>query len=91
MNCYVTDIVFDSTGLKVYGEGEWKVRQHGTSKRRTWRKLHIGLNPHSQEIIAAELTENGVGDAETGEAMLNDLEGNVNRVYGDGAYDGKGF
>jgi hypothetical protein len=30
-----TDLVFDSTGLKVYGEGEWKVRQHGKSKRRT--------------------------------------------------------
>jgi hypothetical protein len=30
-------VVIDSTGIKVYGEGEWKVRQHGVSKRRTWR------------------------------------------------------
>lgn len=45
-----TDIVFDSTGLKVYGEGEWKVRIHGTSKRRTWRKLHIAMDPNSGEI-----------------------------------------
>ncbi len=35
---------FDSTGLKIFGEGEWKVRQHGYSKRRTWRKLHLGVN-----------------------------------------------
>lgn len=36
-----TDIVFDSTGVKVYGEGKWKVRQHGKGKRRTWRKVHL--------------------------------------------------
>ena len=35
-------LVVDSTGLKVYGEGEWKVGQHGWTKRRTWRKLHVG-------------------------------------------------
>ena len=39
------NIVMDSTGLKIYGEGEWKVRMHGVSKRRTWRKLHVGANP----------------------------------------------
>jgi hypothetical protein len=39
------DIVIDSTGLKVYGEGEWKVRKHGVGKRRTWRMLHLGCNP----------------------------------------------
>jgi hypothetical protein len=41
------DIVMDSTGLKVYGQGEWKVRTHGKSKRRTWRKLHIGVDRQS--------------------------------------------
>ncbi|MCK6539553.1 MAG: IS5 family transposase, partial [Anaerolineales bacterium] len=50
------DIVMDSTGLKIYGEGEWKVRQHGVSKRRTWRKLHLGANPEDGEIQAALLT-----------------------------------
>jgi len=43
------DIVLDSTGLKVYGEGEWKVRTHGKSKRRTWRKLHLAVDPRSGE------------------------------------------
>lgn len=34
-------VIFDSTGLKVYGEGEWKVKVHGKSKRRTWRKFTL--------------------------------------------------
>jgi hypothetical protein len=59
-------IVVDSTGLKVYGEGEWKVRQHGTSKRRTWRKLHLSVAEATQEIQAVVLTEAGVDDAEAG-------------------------
>ena len=66
------DIVFDSTGLKVYGEGEWKVRQHGASKRRTWRKLHLGMDPDSKEIIVADLTSNGVGsgDGQIGKNLM---------------------
>src|SRR4030067_822678 len=57
-------MVLDSTGLKVYGEGEWKVRQHGYSKRRTWRKLHLGVDEATGEIEAALLTGAGVADAE---------------------------
>ena len=59
----VTDIVMDSTGLKVYGEGEWKVRKHGAGKHRTWIKLHIALDEVSQQIQAVSLTSNGVDDA----------------------------
>ena len=47
-------IIFDSTGLKVHGEGEWKVKMHGKSKRRTWKKLHIGLDAETQDIICCE-------------------------------------
>lgn len=88
-----TDIVFDSTGLKVYGEGEWKVRQHGASKRRVWKKLHIGIDPKSQEIIVAELTTNGIGagDAETAEKLIKRISKNITRVFGDGGYDGINF
>ena len=50
------DLVMDSTGLKIYGEGEWKVRTHGKSKRRTWRTLHLGVDPESGEIEAVALT-----------------------------------
>ncbi len=48
------DVVVDSTGLKVFGEGEWKTRKHGVSKRRTWRKLHLAVNPDTQEILAID-------------------------------------
>ncbi|MBM3198729.1 MAG: IS5 family transposase [Chlamydiae bacterium] len=87
------DIVFDSTGLRVFGEGEWKVRQHGRSKRRTWRKLHIAVDPDSGEIILAEATSNGkgCGDAETAKPMLKKLPKSVCRVFGDGSYDGLEF
>jgi len=86
-----TDLVFDSTGLKVYGEGEWKVRQHGKSKRRTWRKLHIAMDPKTQEIILSELTLNSVGDAEIGADLLKKAPNSVKAVYGDGAYDKLSF
>jgi len=80
-------VVVDSTGLKVYGEGEWKVRQHGWSKRRTWRKLHLALDTESQEIVAWEVTTNGVDDAACVEPLLKQIEAPVERLIGDGAYD----
>jgi hypothetical protein len=86
-----TDIVFDSTGLKVYGEGEWKVRTHGVSKLRTWRKLHLAIDPASGEIVVAKLTDNSAGDAPSAVDMLDSVHGNVQRVYGDGAYDSMNF
>jgi hypothetical protein len=81
------DIVMDSTGLKVYGEGEWKVRTHGKSKRRTWRKLHIGADPESGEIEAVALTENSVDDAEMAEPLLNQIDQPIDHFAADGGYD----
>ena len=80
-------LVFDSSGLKVYGEGEWKVRQHGADKRRTWRKLHIALDPDSQEVVLAELTPASTADAEVGEHLLKKAGKRVKKVWGDGAYE----
>jgi hypothetical protein len=80
-------IVMDSTGLKVYGEGEWKVRQHGYSKHRTWRKIHIALNPEDGIIHAAEMTTNGVDDAAMVKPVLEKIKGDVKIFSGDGAYD----
>jgi Transposase DDE domain len=57
-------LIIDSTGIKVYGEGEWKVRQHGLSKLRTWRKLHLALDEGSGEILAAVVSTNDWGDSE---------------------------
>lgn len=84
-------IIFDSTGLKVYGEGEWKMRTHGKSKRRTWRKFHIGIDAETQDIVCCELTKNNKGDAEIGERMLKSLEGKIESARGDGAYDASRF
>jgi len=83
----VTNIVIDSTGLKVYGEGEWKVRQHGISKRRIWRKLHLAVCPDSHEIIFEILTENNVADCDVYPKLLEVMPKSVKRTYGDGAYE----
>jgi hypothetical protein len=85
----VTDIAVDSTGLKVYGEGEWKVRKHGYSKYRTWMKLHVGIDITTQQIEVVVLTDNSVDDAEPVKEMLNSVkEGKrVKSFRGDGAYD----
>ena len=50
-------VLIDSTGLKVFGEGEWKMRTHGKEKRRTWRKLHLAVDTATREILAVRLTE----------------------------------
>ncbi|KAA6334962.1 hypothetical protein EZS27_016770 [termite gut metagenome] len=77
----------DSTGLKVYGEGEWKVRKHGFSKHRTWRKLPVCIDLDTQEILSVELTGNEEDDATVGSKMLERKTGNILRFYGDGSYD----
>jgi hypothetical protein len=87
----VRNIIFDSTGLKVYGEGEWKVKIHGKGKRRTWRKFHIGIDATTQDIVVCEMTKNNEGDGAVGEVMLDQIKGKIDKVYGDGAYDGSGF
>jgi hypothetical protein len=81
------DLVMDSTGLKIYGEGEWKVRTHGKSKRRIWRKLHLSVDRHSGEIQAAELTEAGVSDDAMGAAMLMQIGQPIDSLAADGIYD----
>lgn len=81
------DIVMDSSGLKIFGEGEWKVRSHGKSKRRTWRKLHVAVDPHSGEIQAAALTTNSVSDSQMVASLLAQIERPIERFAGDGGYD----
>ncbi len=81
------NIVMDSTGLKIYGEGEWKVRMHGVSKRRTWRKLHVGANPEDGEIQAVILTENNVSDDAAVKVLLEQIEQEIVKFAADGAYD----
>lgn len=80
-------VVVDSTGVKVYGEGEWKVRQHGYSKRRTWLKLHLGVDESTGEILAAVVSTHNVSDDEAFGALLAGIDGEIEAVSADGAYD----
>lgn len=82
-----TDLVLDSSGFKIYGEGEWKVRQHGKQKRRRWKKFHIGICPKTHEIIVAEVSELETADCEIGPKLLKKAPRSVNVVTADGAYD----
>lgn len=81
------NLVLDSTGLKLYGEGEWKVRKHGYSKHRTWRKLHVGADPEKGEIQAVLLTTNSVSDDAAVPDLLDQIEEPLSACTADGAYD----
>ena len=80
-------LVIDSTKLEVVGEGEWKVRQHGDSERRTRIKLHLAIDPGSHEIRAAMVREPGVTDAEALPDPLEQEQGPIEGVEADGVYD----
>lgn len=85
------EVAIDSTGLKVYGEGEWKVRKHGVSKRRVWRKLHVAIDVNTQEIIDVALTGHEKDDAAVAQEII---EGRIEKIAtfrGDGAYDDFGL
>ncbi len=83
-------VVVDSTGLKIFGEGEWKVRQHGVGKRRTWRKIHLAVDEAAKDIIGIEFTSADWGDSEILPDLLGQVEGELSQVSADGAYDTKG-
>jgi IS5 family transposase len=80
-------LVVDASGLKIFGEGEWKVRQHGYDKRRTWRKLHIGVDESSKLVVAASLTKSNYADDKKLPDLLNQYKGQLHQVSADGAYD----
>lgn len=80
-------LVVDSSGVKVFGEGEWKVRQHGYSKRRTWRKIHLAIDEATGEILSGELTANSIHDSHVVSTLLSDIERDLEAFGGDGAYD----
>lgn len=80
-------LALDTTGLKVYGEGEWKVKQHGWVKHRLWRKFHLAINTQTHYIEAFELTDLGVQDCEGAALLMKQITDPVDSVRGDGAYD----
>jgi hypothetical protein len=80
-------ILVDATGLKVFGEGEWKVRIHGVGKRRTWRKLHIAMDANTGEILATVATSSNVSDKEVLPVLLEQITEEISQLTGDGGYD----
>jgi hypothetical protein len=79
------DILVDSTGIKVYGQGEWMVKKHGASKHRTWLKLHIGVDANHQEIVANLLADNSIDDSNAAKTMLSAHQKCLLSLSGDGA------
>ncbi len=82
-------VVIDATGLKVHGAGEWLAETHGERGKRSWRKLHLAVDPDSGEILASELTTTEAGDAALVGPLLEQITGAIASVIADGAYDGE--
>ena len=80
-------VVLDSTGLQVFGQGEWNAEKHGRTSRQ-WRKLHLAVDAETGEIVAHVLTDKDVGDIGAVPGLLATVEGPVGNVIADGAYDG---
>ena len=80
-------LLVDSTGLRLCGPGEWLVEKHGARTRRSWRKLHLGVDADTGEIIAADLTSNEVDDGSQVGPLLDQVARPVASFTGDGAFD----
>jgi hypothetical protein len=83
-------ILIDSTGLEVYGAGQWLAEKHGAKSRRRWRKLHLALDADTGEIIAQNMTDQNAGDASQVEPLLNEIDRPISQFTADGAYDAVG-
>jgi hypothetical protein len=83
-------LLVDSTGLKLCGPGEWLVEKHGSRTRRSWRKLHIGVDADTGRIVASELTTNDADDGSQVGPLLDQIADPVASFTGDGAYDQDG-
>ena len=82
-------LVIDGTGMKIFGEGEWKMRLHGKEKRRSWRKLHIAVDESTHNIVMSVITDANVHDSEVIDLLMPSPNQNisVSQVTGDGAFD----
>jgi hypothetical protein len=80
-------LLVDSTGLRLCGPGEWLIEKHGTQRRRSWRKLHIGVDAETGQILASELTSSDIDDGSQIEPLLDQIPTPLASLIGDGAYD----
>ena len=81
-------LLIDSTGLKVFGAGEWLQEKHGAKARRTWKKLHLAVDADTGMIMASTLTGSDVGDPSQVAPLLDQIEATITSITADGAYDG---
>ena len=81
-------VLIDSTGLQVYGAGQWLEAKHGAKSRRTWRKLHLAVDAASGMIVAQTLTDQDVDDPSQVGPLLDQIDDPIAQVTADGAYDG---
>lgn len=81
-----TIIIMDSSGVKVYGEGEWKMRQHGKSKRRKWKKIHVAID-ETGEVRATDISDEDTTDGEAALPLLRQEHARITAFLGDGGYD----
>jgi IS5 family transposase len=84
------DLIIDSSGLSIVGQGEWTAARHDKRGKRGWRKLHIGVNG-TGEIVAQVLTDGDADDVKTGLDLKDKVEGDIGTVIGDAAYDTAGI
>ena len=84
-NAEPVHLLVDSTGLKLCGPGEWLIEKHGTRRRRSWRKLHLGVNADTGRIVASELTTHDVDDGSQVGPLLDQVAGPLASFTGDGA------
>jgi hypothetical protein len=80
------DLIIDSTGLSIVGQGEWAASKHGKRGKCGWRKLHVGVN-EGGEIVAQVLTDGSADDAKTGVELIDQVASGIKCVIGDTAYD----
>ncbi len=85
--CGSSVILVDASGVKIFGEGEWKVKIHGKQKRRKWVKIHVALDLDTQEVVAVATTQSGVSDSKVLKTLLGDIKEPLDTVIADGAYD----
>ncbi|MET2898756.1 IS5 family transposase [Vibrio rotiferianus] len=83
----IRHLAIDATGLKVFGDGEWKAKKHGAEKRRLWRKLHLAVDADTHQVVSAELSLSTVTDGEVLPELLKKTHRKIKSISGDGAYD----
>jgi len=89
-NAQPLHLLVDSTGLKLCGAGGWLIEKHGTRRRRSWKKLHLGADGNTGRIVASALTDKDVDDGAPVGSLLDQITGSLSSFIGDGAYDQDG-